>query len=81
VGRNSRSRSTIDKCVPAFWSEETSGKAAISVEPHLGESKYSYYVGTKWTMRNGLRVIVKQGDLVDVEAEVIINPANGELRH
>jgi len=30
-------------------------------------------------MVNGLKVIVKQGDLVDAEAEVIVNPANSEL--
>jgi len=39
------------------------------------------YVGTEWIMVNGLKVIVKQGDLVDVEVEVIVNPANSELCH
>jgi len=42
---------------------------------------YNNYVGTEWTMTNGLKVTMRQGDLVDVEAEVIINPANSELRH
>jgi len=42
---------------------------------------YNNYVGTKWIMVNGLKVIVRQGDLVDVEAEVIVNPANSELCH
>jgi len=32
-------------------------------------------------MVNGLKVIVRQGDLVDVEAEVIVNLANCELCH
>jgi len=39
------------------------------------------YVGTEWIMDNGLKVIVRQGDLVDVEADVIVNPANSELCH
>jgi len=28
------------------------------------------YVGTEWTMPNGLKVTVKQGDLVEAETEV-----------
>jgi len=32
-------------------------------------------------MANGLKVIVRQGDLVYVEAEVIVNQANSELCH
>jgi len=40
---------------------------------------YNNYVGTEWTMAHGLKVIVRQGDLVDVEAEVIVIPANCEL--
>jgi len=39
------------------------------------------YVGTEWIKTNGLKVIVRQGDLVEVEAEVIVNPANSELCH
>jgi len=39
------------------------------------------YVGTEWIMVNGLKVIVRQGDLVDVEADVIVNSANIELCH
>jgi len=39
------------------------------------------YIGTEWIMVNGLKVIVRQGDLVDVEADVIVNPANSELCH
>jgi len=31
-------------------------------------------------MTNGLRVIVRQGNLVDVDAKVIVNPATSELR-
>jgi len=42
---------------------------------------YNNYVGTVWTMVNGLKVIVKQGDLVDALADVIVNPANSELCH
>jgi len=42
---------------------------------------FNNYVGTEWTMANGLKVIVRQGDLVDVEAKVIVNPANCELCH
>jgi len=42
---------------------------------------YNNYVGTEWIMANGLKVIVRQGDLVDVEAEVIVNPASSELCH
>jgi len=37
---------------------------------------YNNYVDTEWTMANGLKVIVRQGDLVDVEAVVIVYPAN-----
>jgi len=32
-------------------------------------------------MVNGLKVIVIQGDLVDAERDVIVNPANSELCH
>jgi len=38
-------------------------------------------VGTEWILANGLKVIVRQGDLVDAQADVIVNPANGELSH
>jgi len=38
------------------------------------------YVGTEWIMVNGIKVIVRQEDLVDVEADVIVNSANSELR-
>jgi len=40
---------------------------------------YNNYAGTEWIMANGLRVIVSKGNLVDVEADVIVNPANSEL--
>jgi len=42
---------------------------------------YNNYVGTEWIMVNGLKVIVRQGDLVDAEADIIVNPANSELCH
>jgi len=42
---------------------------------------YNNNVGTEWIMVNGLKVIVKQGDLVDAEAEVVVNPANMEWCH
>jgi len=42
---------------------------------------YNKYVGTQWTMANGLKVIVRQGDLVDAPADIIVNPANGEWCH
>jgi len=42
---------------------------------------YNNYVGTECIMVNGLKVIVRQGDLVDAEADVIVNPANSELCH
>jgi len=42
---------------------------------------YNNYVGTEWTRVNGLKVIVKHGDLVDAVADVIVNPANSELCH
>jgi len=45
------------------------------------ESVDNNYVGKEWIMDNGLKVIVKQGDLVDIEADVIVNPANSELCH
>jgi len=32
-------------------------------------------------MANGLKVIVRQRDLVDAEADVFVNPANRELCH
>jgi len=32
-------------------------------------------------MVNGLKVIVRQGDLVDAEVDVIVKPANSELCH
>jgi len=32
-------------------------------------------------MAHELKVIVRQGELVDVEAEAIVNPANSELCH
>jgi len=42
---------------------------------------HNKYLGTEWTMKNGLKVTVKQFDLVDAETEVIVNPANSELYH
>jgi len=42
---------------------------------------YINCVCTEWTMVNGLKVIVRQGDLVDAMADVIVNPANRELCH
>jgi len=42
---------------------------------------HNNYLGREWTMQNGLKVIVRQGNLVDAETEVIVNPANGELCH
>jgi len=42
---------------------------------------YNNYTGTDWTMVNRLKVIVRQGDLVDADADVIGNPANSELCH
>jgi len=42
---------------------------------------YNNYVGTEWTMAKGSKVVVRQGDLVNVEAEVIVNPDNSELCH
>jgi len=46
----------------------------IAVKP-----AYNNYVGTEWIMANELKVIVRQGDLLDVEA--IVNPTNSELCH
>jgi len=42
---------------------------------------YNNYVGTELTMVNGIKVIVKQGDLLDALADVIVNPANSEFCH
>jgi len=42
---------------------------------------YNNYVGTEWIMTNELKVIVRQGNLVNAEADVIVNPANSELCH
>jgi len=39
------------------------------------------YVGSEWIMPNRLRVIIKQGDLVNATSEVIVNPANCNLLH
>jgi len=40
---------------------------------------HNNYVGTEWIMVNRLKVIVRQGNLVDAKAEVIVNPANSEF--
>jgi len=45
------------------------------------EPVYNNYIGTEWTMVNGLKVIVRQGDLVNAEVDVIVNPADNELCH
>jgi len=42
---------------------------------------HNNYLETEWTMKNGLKVMVKQGDLVEAETEVIVNLANSELYH
>jgi len=59
-------------------------EADLLIEPNqviAVEPAYNNYVGTTWTMVNGLKVIVRQGDLVDALADVILNPANSELCH
>jgi len=38
-------------------------------------------IGHEYVMTNGLRVLIRQGDLVDETTEVIVNPANSELNH
>jgi len=42
---------------------------------------HNNYVGMEWKMPNGLKVIIKQGDLVNETTEVIVNPANSLLIH
>jgi len=42
---------------------------------------YNNYIGTEWTMVNGLKVIVTQGHLVDAVVDVLVNPANSGLCH
>jgi len=56
----------------------------LLIEPNQGIAVgpvYNNYVGTKWIMVNRLKVMVRQGDLVDALADVIVNPANSELCH
>jgi len=56
----------------------------ILIEPNQGIAvgpAYNNYVGTVWTMVNGLKVIVRLGDSGDAMADVIVNPANSELCH
>jgi len=54
------------------------------IEPHqisaVGPA-FNIDGGTECILAYGLRVIVRQGSLVDVDAEVIVNPANSELSH
>jgi len=42
---------------------------------------HNTYIGIKWTMPNGLKVTIKQGDLVNETSEVIGNPANQGLQY
>jgi len=39
------------------------------------------YIGKEYVLQNGLKVLIRQGDLVDETTEVIVNPANSELNH
>jgi len=39
------------------------------------------YIGQEYVMQNGLKVLIRQGDLVNENTEVIVNPANSELNH
>jgi len=64
------------------------GRAWLVAECHIEPNQviaegpaYHKYMGTEWIMANGLKGIAKQGNLVDAEADVIVNPANSELRH
>jgi len=61
------------------------GRARLVADCHIepnqviaGGPAYTNYVGTEWIMSNGLKVIVRQGDLVDTEADVIVNQANSD---
>jgi len=67
-----------DNYIAARW--ETGGLIEPNQVKALGPA-YNNYIGTEWTMVNGLKVIVRQGDLVDAEADVIVNPANSKLCH
>jgi len=42
---------------------------------------HNKYIGTEWTLPNGLKVTVRQGDLVNEISYVIVNPENPDLQH
>jgi len=42
---------------------------------------HNNYIGHEYVMPNGLKVLIRQSDLVDETTEVIVNPANSELNH
>jgi len=46
-----------------------------------GTPAVNNYIGTECTLPNGLKVFFRQGDLVNETTDVIVNPANRDMRH
>jgi len=82
---HTRWETTNDLIDDNYW---TVSKMVTSTECHIEPNiqvaegwSNNNYVGQEWIMDNVLKVIVKQGDIVDVKVDVIVNPANSELCH
>jgi len=42
---------------------------------------HNSYIGTEWIMPHGLKMVIRQGDLINETSDVIVNPANSDLQH
>jgi len=64
------------QAIPCQDYTDTGGVQAVQ-----SPTKYNSYLGQHYVMPNGLRILIRQGDLVDETTDVIVNPANSELMH